>query len=341
MPNQKVEISIWNVVKVIAVLAGIALLYYIRDIILLLFIVAIIVAALEPSVESMQLKKIPRALGVTIIYLLLLLIFAGVIYLVVPPFVNQIGELANSLPDYVNRYQSWITGTSLTSIWTWQSWLANVSSDLSKYSGGFFDAASNFFGGIVSFITVIVLSFYLLLEREAKSKALIHIIPPDRKEAILEVIRKISEKIGRWLRGQLTLCLIIGVLDFIALMIIGIPYALSIGILAAFLEMIPILGPVITGVFAIVIAITTVGWVKALIVLIVFILIQQLENQILVPKIMQKAVGLSPVYIIVALLIAAKLFGLIGIILAVPVAASIVVVIAEWQNLTKVIKNSN
>jgi predicted PurR-regulated permease PerM len=146
------------------------------------------------------------------------------------------------------------------------------------------------------------------------------------------IMDHISAKMGNYLRGQLLLMLSIGVVIGIALAILGVPYPLLLGIWAGLMELFPYVGPVLGAVPGVFLAFTTLGMVKGLIALVIYLIVQQLENQFLAPKIMGKALGLSPVVIIFALLIGGKLFGLVGLLIAVPVAGAISVFYQEWRN---------
>lgn len=332
--HPKIEISTWTILKLFLVPLVLFFLWYVRDVLVMLVVVFILVAAFYPLVNKMESAKIPRFLAVLMIYLALAAIFALLVYLVIPPMITEVKNLANNLPYYINQINLYSKGIYQVAA-SWQNILDTVSAQLAKIGLSFYSFALSFFGGLAATITVIVLSFYLLLEGKETKQFVLSLFSANRKDFVAVVSQKIGVKIGGWLRGQAILSVTVGLANFIGLSIIGIPYALTLGVLAALLEIVPIVGPVISGAVAILIALATTSWIKALFVLILYIAVQQLESNLLVPKIMGKAVGLSPAVIIIALLIGGKLAGLGGAILAVPIAAGISVVFAEFQNMKK------
>jgi len=267
--------------------------------------------------------------------LIIALLFGAIIYLIIPPLVTQLIDFANSLPYYLNKFSIFYQEVR-QSAFDWNQFIKTIADQLGKVGQGFYSAALSVFGGFVSAVTVIVLSFYLLIEKKSVGEFILSLIPQEYKQGAIDVSKKIATKMGGWLRGQVILSLTIGIVDFIGLLIVGVPYALTLGVLAALFEVIPVIGPVLAAVVAILVTLTTVGWVKALIVLAIYTGVQQLEAHILVPKIMEKSVGISPAFIIIALLIGSKIDGLTGALLAIPAAAAISVIFQEYQ---KIIKN--
>jgi predicted PurR-regulated permease PerM len=202
--------------------------------------------------------------------------------------------------------------------------------------GSVFSTVAGIFGGIVSFFIVLVITFYMTVEESSMKRTVTFILPDKYQPFTLQLINKVQRKIGDWLKGQLVLCLIVGVMAYIGLLILGVNYALVLGLLAAVGEFIPYLGPTISAIPAIFLAFTQ-SPIKALFVLILYVLIQQVENNILVPKVMQKAVGLNPIISIIALLVGAKTAGLIGVVLAIPVATAISVIVRELWSTKEVV----
>ncbi|MCX6807107.1 MAG: AI-2E family transporter [Candidatus Berkelbacteria bacterium] len=331
--NQKISVDISSaaILKVFGIALLIWFLWYIREIIIVLFVVGILVATFSPLVERMYGKKVPRILSVILIYIVLILLFALLVYLIVPPVVVEVNKLTQNLPGFIERVSP-IYYQSKQYLPSFQKGLENIAGTLNSLTTNVWSATLTIFGGLVSFVTILVLTFYMLLEKESRDNLVASFLPVDRKDSILKISQKVGQKLGAWLRGQLFLALIIGIVDFIILAILGVPYVLILAILAAILEIIPTLGPVLAAVPAILIALTVSPW-TGLIVAVAYLGVQQLENHILVPKVMGKAVGLSPVIVIVALLIGAKILGIAGAILAIPAAAALQVLISEWRKL--------
>ncbi|MFA6492588.1 MAG: AI-2E family transporter [Patescibacteria group bacterium] len=333
----KFEISTLTIVKIIIAIFAVWFFYAIREIVVLFFIVLVIVAALGPLVDRMA-KYIPRLLALVFLSIIFLGGLTAIGFLIIPPIVNQIGQLAVNLPYYVNKLGPFYSSVKNT-LPTYQESLLNLSSQLGQVSTGLYTTTVGFIAGIVGVVTVLVLSFYVLLEQNSLRQFLHQTIPSEHKEKIFDVIRKIGSKMGSWLRGQVALMFIIAIADGIALFFLSVPYALTLAVWGGLVEVVPYIGPWLGLIPALIIALTISPW-KGLFVLIAYLLIQQLEGQFLVPKIMGKAVGLSPVIIILALLSGAKIMGVLGMFIAVPVAAALSVVILEWSELKRTIQGS-
>lgn len=330
------DLSLWTIGKFFLVVLCLFFLYVIKEVVAILFVALIFASAVDSWVDRLERFRFPRWASILLIYLVVLAVVFFVIYLVIPPLVNQLGQLAGDFPQYFERISSGFTHLKDFSaqhglLDDFDRGIMAFRDNLSGVVGSVFGAVSDIFGGIVSFIIVLVLTFYMTVEESAIKRTVTFIFPRRHHALALQMINKIQIKIGAWLKGQLVLCLIVGIMAYIGLSILGVKYALVLALIAAVAEFVPYVGPVVAAIPAILLAFVQ-SPLKALLVLIIYIIIQQLENNILVPKVMQKAVGLNPIVSIVALLIGAKLAGLVGMILAIPVATALMVVVQEfWQ----------
>jgi len=331
MEKQRIvhEISISSILKVLAVLFGLYLLFLIRDILMILLVVFVISIALEPFVNKLSKQGVPRALSVIVLYFALLVILGLFIYFIVPPVVIQLREFTLNLP-YSSDKLSQIDLSDTTS--TISQLINSFTSKAAPITGSLVNGIVAIFGGVVSAITVFVLTFYAVVDSVSLRQSFSKLIPVEKRDKLTATLKRVSEKLGNWLRGQLALMMIIGFIDGMALWVLGIGFSLTLGLLSGLLDVIPVIGPIIAAVAAVFVAFITGAplW-KILVAVLVYVLVQQLENQILVPKIMQKAVGLSPIVVILAILIGNKLLGIGGAILAVPVAAGIQVFVEEYS----------
>lgn len=328
MKTHRIEITTSTILKTIAIVLGLWLAYYILDVLILLFVVVMLTVALEPIVTKITLWGVPKVLSILIVFVVLIAIFGLAIYIVIPPLVEQIQSLANNAPIYIEKFTDYSSSHSTQAT---QKILDTVSSSLGKYTEGIVGATVALFGGIISALTVVVLTFYLLIEEKTIRKSLLDLVPLKNKARIADMSRRIGIKIGLWLRGEFSLMVLVGLMITLAMQVIGAPYALAIGVTAGLLELVPLLGPIIAGALGafIVFASGAPLWqVGALIV--IFIVVQQIENQILVPKIMQKAIGVSPVVVIVAILVGGRLLGVGGAVLAIPIVGIISVFAHEY-----------
>lgn len=325
--RQLIDVSTSTILRVVVIFGILAFLYIIKDILVILFLALIIVSAIHPAVNWLQRRRVPRIVGVILIYLIAIFILALIVYLVVPPLAVEIKELSKTFPDslanisiieYENQYGFIENYPEITG--NVKAFLSNLSEQLETFSSSLFNATANLFGGLVSGILVLVISFYLAVQEEGIKNFFRSILPSEHQAYVFHLWSRTELKMGKWLQGQLVLGLIVGLLTFIGLSFLGVRYSLVLAIVAALFELIPYVGPVLAAIPAILLGVSSSlalgGWV-----LVMYVIIQQVENHILVPKIMQRAVSLNPIIIIIAILIGAKLGGIVGIIIAVPLAA--------------------
>lgn len=333
MPNRvKIDISTSTIIKVALAILAIWFLYVVRDIVVLFFIVLIIVAAMTPLVEWMS-KYIPRILAVIILAIIFIGVLVGIGFLIVPPLVAEIKLLAINLPIITAKLGP-VYDSIQNSMSNYQEGLINVSSQLGKLTSGLYSTTLGFISSLVAFFTILVLSFYMLIEKNTLVSYFSNLFPEERRESLAQIFRKFNTKMGQWLGGHLLLMVVVGLLDAIALVALGIPYALILAIWGGLMELIPYLGPWLALIPAAIIGFT-ISPLAAVLIVAAYLIIQQIEAQFLAPKILGKAVGLSPVIIILALLAGAKLMGILGMVIAVPVAATIAVLIQEWPEIRK------
>ncbi len=330
--SETFNISTSTIFRVVLILLGLVFLFLIRDILLIVFISVIIAAAISSPVNWLHQRRIPRILGVVFIYLAILLFLALIVALIFPPLAEQVKQLAQNFPDLVNK-----VSTNFKEIWgeyqnkgNLQAILSQVSDKLNQATSNIFGTIINLFGGIFSAGIILVISFYLAVQEKGIKRFFISMTPKDHQSYISDLIERIVSKIGGWLRGQLILMLIIGILTYIGLFFLGVKYALTLALIAGLFEIIPYVGPILAAIPAIILAFIQ-SPLLALLVLVLYVFIQQLENYIIFPQIMKKTVGLNPIIIIIVMLIGAKLAGVLGIILSVPLAAAIAEFLKDFQ----------
>lgn len=321
------DFSLRNVFLVFLTLFLVWLLFYLKDIIVLFFIAFILAAAMEPAVDFFQKYKIPRWASALAFYLLLGLTVYGLVRLIIPPMTAQVQdliarrtELADSFKDYISHFPIPIQNTFF-------DYVNNLPDNFNKLSSA--SIVSNVLGvfsGLLGVVTVFVVTFYLLLERGAVEKTITAYWPEKSKAKAIHIFKRMSLKMSLWARGQIILSGAIGLLTFIGLSLLSIDYALTLALIAAFTELLPVVGPFIGAVPAMIIAFS-VSPTLVLWVILLYFGIQQFEAQVLVPQVMRRAVGLSPIVIIFSLLVGAKLLGFLGVIIAVPVASALSVLL--------------
>ena len=330
--SQTINISTSTILRAIVILLALVFLYLIRDILMIVFVAVIIAAAINGPVSWLQKNKVPRLLGVIFIYLLLLLVIGLIVTLIFPPLANEIKQLAVHFPGIVEKiglsiqqwWQDYNLGTNL------QTFLDQISNRLSQAASSVFATTVNLFGGLFSAVFILVISFYLSVQEKGAKRFLVSLTPGEHQSYLADLIDRIENKIGGWLRGQLILMLIVGLLVFIGLSVLGIKYALVLAVIAALFEIVPFIGPILAASPAVILAFFQSSFL-ALLVIILYIVVQQLQNYLIVPQVMKRTVGLNPVVIIIVLLVGGKLAGLLGIVLAVPAAAAIAEFLKDLQ----------
>lgn len=326
----KVEISTKTILFIAAFILGLWFLFQIRDLILILFVSIILVSALNPVVNRLTSFRIPRVLAILLVYILLILGFSGFVAVVIPPLVDQGGKLIIRFPVFLDQTSQFLgLGTGL--IPTDPEVIAR---DLTSLTGGIFKATVNVFSDIISILTMFMITFYLLLERDKLEDYLVKFFSGAHRERMRRVIDRTEGKLGAWFRGQLVLMFLVGLMSYIGLKILGVEFALPLALIAGILEILPNVGPFIALIPAVIVAFVA-SPVLAIAVFALYFIIQQLENNLIVPQVMRRAVGLNPLVIILALMIGGRLFGIAGAILAVPAVVVIQIVVSDFLEYKK------
>ena len=340
MMRTKLEITYGSYIRFFIVLIGLLFLYYMKDILVLLFLVIIIVAGLSPSVERWA-KYITRPGAVFAMFVLIFGLLGLMFSLIIPPLVDQIKEFSNDLPNIVQRLSTPENQSFIDKITnSIADNLNTLSSKLTDVTGFVLTQTLGVLSGLIAAITVIVLSFYFLLEEEGLRKIFKGVIPEGSQVGISETVKKITVKLGAWLRGQLLLMLVVGVTTTIGLYIVGVPYPLTLGLWAGLTEIVPWLGPWLGAIPGVAVGFTQ-SPLTGILTLVVYLFVQQAESNLLVPRIMGKAVGLNPIVVLLAILVGEKLYGIFGILLSVPMAAVISVIVEDWDTVTGTFQSIN
>lgn len=327
--NYQLDNSTKIILRVVFILLILAFLWVIRDIVMILLLSLVLASAMEPMVDYLSQKRIPRFASVLGTYVLVIGAFAGAIALMAPLAIEQFKVLSQNLPGYVAEVQDKYPSLSALVGGADISYLA--SQLISGFGGSttLLTKTVGFFNGVLALITVLVISFYLVAA-DRGMKQFVHDVIPGRHQAlIIRLITKIQHKMGLWALGQIMLSVFIFLLTYISLTILGVEYALFLALLAGLFEVVPYVGPFLSAIPAVFFALIQ-SPPLAVAVIILYVLIQKLEGYILVPKVMEKTVGTSPLVVLLSLLIGFKLAGVIGLLLAVPLAGAITVVIHEF-----------
>ena len=327
MKSVKVEISLKSVIKIIALLIALVFVWKIRFILIAIFSAYILMIGFAQLADWFIAKGLNKTLAAVFSYLILILFLAVVLFLIIPPLVFQIKGFVEQFPKYVSELNYLYSVSDLPGVKT-EDLTAILSNQIAGILTNSVNLIFNTVNVLLNFLTVAVLSFYMLIERERIKNNIFRLFPNLPKERVTSLAHKIEKQVGGWLKGELLLMFIIFVVTFVGLTLLRVEYALPLALLAGLLEAVPVIGPILSAVPAIIVTFA-VSPVAALGVIVLYIFIQQLENNFLVPKIMQGVVGINPLLTILALLIGANFFWIIGAILAVPLAAIVQVVIYD------------
>lgn len=306
----------------------------------LIFLSIILAEAIRPLVVRLQSHHIPQPLAVILIYLGIIAIFVGLLWVVLNPVVTEVGTLAAQFPTYLAHLQQWfadlehnvnknpaatnfIRQVSVTlASWAQQLLPSLISVPIALLTG--------VFSLLINTVIVLTMSLFWLGSSTRFKSFFVELFPLAKRQLVSTVTAQMSRSLGGWVLGTLIAMFLIGSLTALGLLLVGVPYALLIGILAGLTELIPYLGPWISGTIAVVVTLFTTGDpLKVVWVIVVFLIIQEVEGNVIEPLVMHKAVKLDPWLVLVAILIGGELLGLIGVILAVPVAAVLQVVALE------------
>jgi predicted PurR-regulated permease PerM len=315
--------------------------FLVRDVLLLIYISGLLAIGFSPIVRLIERQKVlpigtrrfPRWLAILVLYVFLLGALTGVGFLVVPPIAYQAQQLWTAAPEMFDRGQNFLISKGLLKehLTIKEAVQRAPVSGSTETFGTVFGAIAGVLGGVFGFVTILILTFYMLVEAESLRGSLLHLFPRPRRARADAASRDITLKVSAWLGGQLLLGVIIGTSSAIGLWLIGIPFFYVLALISGIGELIPVVGPILSAIPAIAVA-STISLKKVLFVILFFVIQQQVENHLLVPKIMARQVGVSAVTVIVALLIGGKLLGIVGAILAVPTAAIIQVLVSELRS---------
>ena len=330
-----------RLLQTILTVAGVAILmaalWEAREALMLIYVSALIAMGFSPLVRLIERPgtrggrwRVPRWLAILFIYLAVVAVIGLVCLAVIPPLVAQAASLWEKMPREFNRLQGFLIRYKLMTrpITLAEAVQSAPNGSGSNAVGTVLVALSSLIGGVFGLITILILSFYLLIEAEPMFEYVVRFVPVGRRADVATAARQAVLKVSAWLRAQFVLAGVMGIFAAIGLGLMGVPYFYVIALVAAIGETIPIVGPVVGGIAAVGVAIT-VSPQLAMMVGVYFLILHQLEANILVPKIMERRVGVSPVAVLVALLIGGALWGIVGAILAIPTAAILSIVIED------------
>lgn len=315
----------------LAVLAIAAGLWTIRGIIILVLTGLFLAVSLDPAVRWLVRHGVRRPLAVSLVILFVVLVFGLFVWSIVPPVAEQSGTLAKRLPGYLTELSD--RSRTVRKLADRYHLTARLTSLLGEVPGRLAGGAAGFaqmvVGTLVSLLTILVLSIYFMVDMPRLERGLVRLFPRRHKDRASHVVAVMVDKVGGYMIGNLAISLFAGVASYIGLRVVGVPYALPLAITVAILDLIPMIGATLGAAVAITVSLLTVGiWPRSVILVLYFIAYQQLENYLVAPRVMRNAVDLPPLAVLVVLLIGGSLLGLLGALMAIPIAAAVKVLLS-------------
>ena len=331
--------NILTFLAILGIVLFIWLIWCLKSVVILILISTVLATGLAPTVLWIEKLKLPggikinRSLAILIIYAAVVIVLLGVITLVVVPLVRESIQFSKSLPKYLSAAKVWLADIQaqyprlpdLPELMTRaQSQLGNAGRYIIKSVGPVF----GFFGGVISSLAVVVITYFLLATRERIREGFLSLVPPKYVKETDQVLHKMGQAMGGWLRGQLILAGIVGGSTALAMLLIGVPYPYVIAVIGAIAELVPMVGPVVAAVPAVLLLLGGPFW-KIVATIAFFALLSAFDGYVITPKLMQKSVGLSPLLTIIALMVGVSLLGVVGALLAVPLTAALQVLFTD------------
>ena len=322
----------WATLVLVFVALGFCLLYWFNEVVFILLIAIVMGTVIRPAVTWLHRRGLPRIAGVILVYLLLLALLIGFVLLVFPLIVEQGTTIAAAVPGYYQGLRAWMIGYPNQLIVRLSEFLPATLSglELNRQTGqqmlDFAGQAAGFMSSAAQVIfmatAILLLAFHWTLDGQRSIQSLLLLVPLGQRQGISDLIAAMETKVGFYIAGECVLCLSIGIMALVAYLLIGLPNALVLALVAGVMEVVPLIGPLLGAIPAAVIALA-IAPSKLVWVIVATLVIQQLENAVLVPRVMRKAVGVNPFVSLLAIFAFSSLFGFLGALMAVPIAAMI------------------
>lgn len=328
--DRQITISIKTIILTLLIFLSGYIVYTLGPVIGIILVAALLVISLEPLVQKIIgvtffNKPVPRGAAVIMSYILFVLVVISVFTFGLPPVLTQIQKLIIGLGN-INGQPGFLSDLGIS--------VSDFLPAASEFSSSVVTATFSVFSNIIAFISVLVVSIYMSMDWENIKENIISFFPKKVEEKAENTIKEIETNVGNWVKGQLLLMGIIGTASFLGLLVLGVKYPLALGLVAGVLEIVPSLGPLLSAVVAGIVGFAE-SPAKGIGTIILFIIIQQVENDLLVPKIMQKVSGFSPLIVLIALLVGGEFFGIIGVLVAVPTTMILAIIFKRLLNFSE------
>jgi len=319
MKEQTLDVSWETIIKVFIAGFVFYILFLARDILVWFFFALIISLLVEPAIHFLRKFRVPKILAVTLIYVSIFGLLGLIIYLIAPIFIFEIKQLSQNITEYVEKLNPVFQSLGLDITGNFEDLTSGLIYLLQESSKSVIKAISVFFGGVASTILIFVLAFYISLEDRGPEKFLSLLVPKKYEHYIINLFEKAQYKVSGWFGARVLACIFVGLTSFIIFFLLGIKYAFILALVSGVLNFVPYVGPLVTGIIAVVFVGVSNSWLMAVYVVIALYAIQALENNIVTPLLMKKILDLPPVLVLLSLLVGGTIFGVLGMIFVVPV----------------------
>lgn len=330
-----ISISSGTIIRAIVIGLVFYAIYQVKEVVLIVLASIVIATAVEPLTRRLLKIGIPRVVSVIFLFLALITAFIVFFYFFIPPLLDEVSTFISSVPKYLGFIDG--LDTVLDNLFGAQNVVGDLSRNLNagdvftnlkgtifSVTGGAFQTINFLFGGATQFILVLVISFYLSVQERGIENFLRIVTPSKHERYVLDLWERSQRKISLWMQGQLLLGLLIGVLTYLGLTILGVPYALLLAVISGLFEIIPVFGPIMGATPAVLVAFAQGGATLGFMVVGFYIIIQQFENHLIYPLVVRKVTGVPPLLVIISLIVGWKLAGFMGVLLAVPISSALV-----------------
>lgn len=320
MENEKILDISWKTIFKFAIAIFVFYILYLVQDLLVWFLFAFIISILfNPVIDFLQYKRVPRILAIIFVYFSVFTGFSFLIYFTAPMFISEIQQFSQDFPQYFERISPSLRGLGIQAFENLETFMAVIDDMLINLSGNIFQTMFSIFGGIFSTFFVMLVAIFLSLEEKVMERFLKLFIPRNHEAYALSLWEECQKKVSRWFLSRVVACLFVGAASCLSFVLLNVEYPFSLGLLAGALNFIPFIGPLVTALLLfLLVGLDSIF--KAIFVLVVFGLIQLIENSILTPLLLKKFLGLPPALLLLTLAIGATLWGVLGAILCVPLA---------------------
>lgn len=317
--EQTLDISWETIIKVFVAGFIFYILFLVRDVVIWFSFALIISILLDPVIQFFQKFRLPRVIAVVFVYLTILGLFGLVIYLSAPIFIFEFKQFVANIPEYFERANPVFRSLGIDIARTFEEFASGLVAQAQESSGSIIKAITVFFGGIASTAFIFTLAFFISLEEKSLLDILALLTPKKYEQSVVTIFKRAQVKVAGWFGVRVLACLFVGVLTYVAFLLLGVKYALILGIISGLLNFVPYIGPMVTWILTFLSVGVSNSWILAMYAILAITIIQEIENKFLTPLLMKKLLDLPPVLVLISLLVGGTIFGLLGTLFSVPV----------------------